>query len=402
MIRRQTWRATVLEQSRVGTLDFSLKVASRCNLDCSYCYVYNHADTTWRTRPPLMSDEIFVTTIGRIREHCLSSGQEAVEITFHGGEPCLVGARRFGRWCEEARRRLSDIIDVKFCIQTNGTLITDEWIDALRRNDVIVGVSLDGPASINDVHRVDKRGRGSHARVERGIAALMDAGIDVGVLAVIQLGADGLGIHEHLTSLGFRMISYLLPHMPHEAMTHVRQAYGPTPCADYLMPILEAWWKYGTVDQEIALFLQMSRVILGGRSRLDLIGNSLLSFVFVETDGAISGLDTLKVGAHGLAETGLNVRDNRFIDIRAVSDLHRRAIFDGMPVPAACEGCRETLTCGGGHLADRFSVVRGFDNQSIWCDDLLALFGRVRELLGVSPRETVLRRELLSAEIGRQ
>ena len=385
----------MLNGKQIGALNFSLKVAAPCNLNCSYCYVYNKADSTWRDRPAIMPDPVFSATLDRIREHCLLSGQETVEITYHGGEPCMAGSKRLARWCEEARARLSDITKVRFVIQTNGTLVTPEWVDVFRAYSVSVGVSLDGPAHINDVYRVDKKGRGSYARVERGVKVLLDGGIDAGVLAVIQLGADGLSIHQHLSQMGFKTINYLLPHFSHDAIAAVKAAFGPTPCADYLLPILNFWWTHGTIDQEIVIFWQMSRVVLGGSSLIDLFGNRLLSFVFVETDGSIAGLDTLKVAAHGLADTGLNVQSHRFLDIRLVSDLHRRAIFDGMPTPSDCKDCPELITCGGGHLADRYSSARGLDNRSVWCDDLLALFGRVRELLGVSPRETLLRREAI-------
>ena len=91
------------------------------------------------------------------------------------------------------------------------------------------------------------------------------------------------------------------------------------------------------------------------------------------------------------------MHDHRFLDIRLVSDLHRQAIFDGVATPSECRGCAELVTCGGGHLSNRYSSIRGLDNRSVWCGDLLALFGRIRELLGVSPRETLLRREALMA-----
>jgi uncharacterized protein len=75
-------------------LNFILKVASRCNLNCSYCYVYNRGDNSWRQRPKVMPDEIYRATVERIRRHCELSGQQTVQIAFHGGEPCLAGPER--------------------------------------------------------------------------------------------------------------------------------------------------------------------------------------------------------------------------------------------------------------------------------------------------------------------
>jgi uncharacterized protein len=96
-----------MELSAVCISQFILKVASRCNLNCPYCYVYNKADATWKQRPPLMSDEIFGAALSRIRSHCLFTGQTYANIVFHGGEPCLIGVDRFDDWCTRAQAFLN-------------------------------------------------------------------------------------------------------------------------------------------------------------------------------------------------------------------------------------------------------------------------------------------------------
>lgn len=97
---------------RVPRLDHIVKIASRCNLNCSYCYVYNQADTSWRERPAVMSKETFAATVERIRRHTLLSGQQTVTIIFHGGEPTLAGSERFAWMCATARERLADVARV--------------------------------------------------------------------------------------------------------------------------------------------------------------------------------------------------------------------------------------------------------------------------------------------------
>src|SRR5271168_379665 len=100
-----------------------LKVASRCNLNCSYCYVYNMADSTWKNRPALMPDEVFEAAMTRSLEQCRFTGQDRILIAFHGGEPCLIGPDRFDTWCQRAHGVLGDIVKVKLAMQTNGTLL---------------------------------------------------------------------------------------------------------------------------------------------------------------------------------------------------------------------------------------------------------------------------------------
>jgi uncharacterized protein len=377
-----------------SSLHFALKVASRCNLNCSYCYVYNKGDETWRQRPSIMPAEVFDAAIERIRRHCARSGQRSVRIVFHGGEPCLAGADRFAAWCELLRTGLAGT-RTHFSLQTNGTLLDEAWVDVLRAYRVTVGISIDGPRARHDTFRVDHAGRGSYDAVARGLAHLRRGAIPIHVLSVIQLGADPLVIHRHLVELGADSIDYLCPDFTHDTIATVRRLYGATPCADYLIPIFDHWWQHGTVELRIGIFVAIARAILGGESQVDFLGNRPFGFLFVETDGAIEGLDVMRICKNGLAQTGLNVLTDDFHRVAEVSEVHRDAIFDGMPLPSACHSCPERDTCAGGYLPHRFSTTRAFDNPSVWCPDLLRLFEHVRARLGTSVEETRLRRQVL-------
>lgn len=376
-------------------LSFILKIASRCNLNCSYCYVYNRADTTWRDKPALLSDNAFFACVQRIRAYCALSGQQAVNIVFHGGEPCLVGAARLSKWCGYATEQLSELLRVHFTIQTNGTLLDEEWIATLKRHEITVGISTDGPQEINDQFRVDHLGRGSYEETLRGITLARDASVKLYLLCVVQPGQDGLRIHRHLMTFGVDRISYLLPDYSHEAIAQIRKCHGPTPCADFLIPIFDDWWRNSSIDVRIGLFWTVSRLILGGQDDSDIFGNRPLQTVFVETDGSIEGLDVLRVCENGMTATGLNVEDHGFEQLQGIP-IHGATIFRGLELPQACRGCPEQNTCGGGYLPHRYSRQRMFDNQSVWCADILRLFGHVRNCLGVRPEGTARRRELLA------
>jgi len=387
------------DEAHVPPLSFVLKVVSRCNLNCSYCYVYNKGDETWRDRPGFISDDVFRAALERIRSYCYRSGQETTHLTFHGGEPCLAGPERFGRWCRMATEVLGNTVSPRLAVQTNATLLDQRWMKVFVEHDVTVSVSMDGPKEIHDAFRVTARGKGSYDAVLRGIDLLHDAGILLRVLSVVQPGADGVQIHRHFLGLGAKSIDYLLPDFTHDTIAPVRLQHGPTPCADFLLPILEDWWKTGFMDVKVGILWNMSQIILGGRSYIDYMGNRPFQFLFVEADGAIEGLDVLRVCNTGAAATGLNVVTDHFEDIGRVSDFHRKAIFEGLPLPEACHSCVERTTCGGGYLPHRYSHERGFDNPTVWCADMLRLLGRLRELLNVSAEETALRRRAL-LEIG--
>jgi uncharacterized protein len=379
----------------IRPLHITFKVASRCNLNCSYCYVYNKADQTWRDQPAFLSDEVVAAAAQRLRRHCERSGQRVLRAVFHGGEPLLVRPERLDRWCSRLKDELADVVEFRTAIQTNATLVNDEWVEIFRKHEMVVGVSLDGPPDVNDVLRVDHAGKGSHDAVVRGIRRLRSGGVPVSILSVIRLGADPVRIHRYLAGLGACQIEYLFPDQTHDTVAAVRAIHGDTPCADFLIAVFDEWWSNGTLDVRVGPFLAMARAILGGPFEVDFIGNNPLGYLFIEPDGSIEGLDVLRVCASGLAQTGTNVFDNDFIDVAEVSSLHRAAVFTGMPLPSGCHGCREAETCAGGYLPHRYSAANGFNNPSAWCADLLRLFAHLRKRLDVSPEETCLRRRAL-------
>ncbi len=373
-----------------------LKVSSRCNLNCSYCYVYNKVDHSWSEKPALMSNEIFQQTLRRAREHCELTGQRELRFGFHGGEPCLIGHRRFDEWCKKVRSELRGV-NVHLNIQTNGTLIDENWIRVLAQNRVGVGISIDGPEKIHDAARVDFKNRGSYANVVRALDLLHKTGITVGVLCVIPVGADPLLVHRNFIELGCKQVTYLFPDYTHESLTSERLKHGSTPCADFLIPIFDEWFANDYNSIQIVDLLNIARVILGGESVIETIGNRPPGYVFIESDGEMEGLDALRNCKEGIARIGLNVRDSGFQKLVSINNLNIEAIFDGLPLPDDCYGCPESTTCAGGQLPHRYSEERLFNNPSVWCADLKKLFEHVRECLAVTVDQTYSFRQELSA-----
>ena len=147
-----------------------VKAASRCNLDCSYCYVYNLGDEGWKSQPRRMSDAV----IGAVTDQLslLSHTQSRpLSVVLHGGEPLLLGIDLTRRLIAGLKSSLR--ADAGLHIQTNGVLLTDEFIDLFDRYDVGISISLDGPVKLHDRHRRDRRGDGSHERVVAGVARLV-------------------------------------------------------------------------------------------------------------------------------------------------------------------------------------------------------------------------------------
>lgn len=355
-----------------------LKVAERCNLKCTYCYMYEHADQSYLHRPRFMSAEIYEQTLQRIKSYCDAlDGTHEIWLTFHGGEPTLVGAAAFDRMATRARDVLGSRL-ANLSLQTNGTLIDDDWVETLKRHSVNVGVSLDGPALINDARRIDFQGRGSHAAVVAGLRRLQDGGLQPGVLTVIDPLISGLDVYHHLRELEVTSIDFLIPDVTHDSKPLLYPGLTGTPVADYLVPIFDEWFAEDDPDVIVRLFWSILRELMGGESMTDVFGNQPMSYAVVESDGAIEALDVLKVCGVGVNGTGLNVATDDLAALTRSDGLGAQILRGEVALSPVCQACPERVVCGGGYIPHRYSSANGFANPSAWCADILKLVGHIR------------------------
>jgi uncharacterized protein len=355
-----------------------VKTVERCNLNCSYCYMYQHADQSYLRRPALMSEEVFEHLLARVKEYNDPLNGHQTSLIFHGGEPMLMGVERFRTFAALAQERLGKHLE-SIQMQSNATMVTDEWISALHEFGVMVGVSLDGPPEIHDMVRVDHSGNGSHARTVEGLLKLQDAGLLSGTLCVVNPAYAGDGIYRYFRSLGIKRMNFLMPDASHDEKEALYGKYGETPVADYLIPVFDDWYREDDPDVSVRLFEDMISTLMGGNVLTDIISNTASNYAVIDTDGTIQANDALKVCDEGVSETGLNVRENGFDDLAEGLPLLHRVLHEGVALCSQCRECPERDTCGGGYLPHRYSRAKGFDNPSIWCQDLLRIFSHVRE-----------------------
>ena len=363
-----------------------LKVASRCNLNCTYCYMYNAGDETYRAQPNVMSRATVDALIERVAEHCAAHGVEHFEFAFHGGEPLLAGTAFFEYLAERARARLPAATAARFSVQTNGTLLTERWCEVLRALGVRVGISIDGPQAVNDRERVDHAGKGSYERARRGWDLAQRCELDPGLLAVVDVTADPLEVFAHVLELKPRVIDFLLPHANHDKPPpHAER--GATPYADWLAAIFEVWIDDATPPVRIRLFDDVVRAVLGLGKSSDVMGPGRNEVIVVETDGAIEPVDTLKICESGITKTALNVARNG-IDEALTLPLLQLYHFSGQRLCATCRSCVVRDVCAGGYLPHRYSAGNAFDNPSVYCRDLLKLIAVIQNwVVGQLPPE---------------
>lgn len=153
-----------------------------CNLGCAYCFFLDkellYDDDTFR-----MSDEELERFIVQLID---AHTVDEVTIAWQGGEPTMMGLDFFKRAVELAHAHARPRMRFMHTLQTNGTLLTDEWCEFLAANDFLIGISIDGPAELHDAYRVDKRGGGTHAKVMRGLRLLQKHHVEYNVLTTVN------------------------------------------------------------------------------------------------------------------------------------------------------------------------------------------------------------------------
>ncbi len=356
---------------------FIVKVASRCNLDCGYCYVYQGPDQSWRSKPHFLEIAVAQQLALRIQEHVAAHSLNEVSVVFHGGEPLLAGIDRLRHYVTIFSSTIA--CTVKFGMQTNGTLLDQELIDFLSEHQIRIGISLDGVRANNDRFRVYHDGRSSYEDVTSAIRLVqsspMHRQILGGILIVVDLRNKPVEILRALDELGVMGANLLLPDSNHDRppfrVAGDQQAYGK-----WLHEFFVLWLEsYSHI--EVPYFEEILNLMLGGISTSEEIGAQSVDFVIVDTNGDIEAVDTLKMVGREATLLNLNVANNSFDEAVLHPAIYSRmAGFNSLC--DTCRQCEHLSHCGGGYLPHRYSPLNGFINPSVYCEDLKYLFRLMR------------------------
>jgi uncharacterized protein len=179
-----------------------------CNLDCEYCFFLSK-EMLYPGDRFRMADDLLETYIRQLLE---SHRTPDVSVAWQGGEPTMMGLDFFRRSVELVDKHRKPGQRISYTIQTNGTLLDDDWAVFFKENDFLVGVSVDGTEPLHDAYRVDKRGQGSFDRVMRGFEALKAGDVDVNVLCTVHAAnADhALEVYRFFRDdMGVRFIQFI-------------------------------------------------------------------------------------------------------------------------------------------------------------------------------------------------
>ncbi len=357
-------------------IELVVKIASRCNLNCTYCYEYNMGDDTWKNASKFMSNEIALQLGRRIQEHINEYELTEFNLGFHGGEPLLMSPNKLDEIVTNIKSQIDPNVNLYLGLQTNGILMSIGHIEIFKKHDIKISVSLDGSQKTNDKYRIDLKGRPTWQRVVDGIELLVSEAPElfIGILSVIDIEADPIETFDYLASFDVD-VDFLLPLKTHDNPPYYpnneKFAYGK-----WYFEIYKEWVNGRNQHVDVRFIKNIISQLIGGSAIYEVMTASPIGLLTISTDGNIEGLDCLKSTGEGVQVTDLDIFKNSFTE-SLDHDLVRMRQSGIRDLHEKCKSCKYLYGCAGGYFPNRFSKKNGFNNPSVYCDDLYWLLNSI-------------------------
>lgn len=329
---------------------FVKPVGAECNLGCSYCYYLRKKDLYPRGRT-VMSDEVLERYI---ISHIEASTEKIIFFSWHGGEPMLAGIdfyRKAVTLQKKYRSREHTIING---IQTNGTLVNDDWCRFFKNERFTIGISIDGPEHLHDQHRNKNGGEPVFSDVMNGYQLLQKWNIPAEVMCVVSSGNvySSMEVYNFFRKIGAKYITFLplvehRPGLPGKVSSETvpSEAFGL-----FLKTIFDEWltWDIGSI--KIQIFEEALRTAFGQDHTLCIFRKDCGGVPVVEHNGDFYSCDHFVTGSHlrgNIMDSGLC----GLLDSKAQKEFGNTK---SASLPGYCLSCEVKMMCNGECPKNRF------------------------------------------------
>ncbi len=336
---------------------------SDCNIDCHYCFYKCRSPEIGRGRQR-MSEEV----LERLVKDYMALRFPMSGFAWQGGEPTLMGLDFYKRLVELQKKYGEDGQEVGNSIQTNGLLLVkDEWCRFLADNNMLVGLSIDGPAELHDYYRKDFSGAGTHERVVRALRNMQKHGVEYNTLTLINnLTAEHPEeVFDFLVEHGVRYLQFIPCVEVDPATGEIADfSVSPEQLGEFWCRIFDRWYEYGPRKISIRDFDSIISYHVTGRHTICTFDKQCSQYIVIEHTGDAFTCDFFVEPRWKLG----NIFETP-IEKLAVSKRKKQFARAKKNLCNKCLVCRHLAICRGGCMKDRAPFDKdGYGRESYFCE----------------------------------
>jgi len=369
-----------------------------CNLDCEYCFFLSK-EMLYPGSRFRMAEQLQEAYIKQLLE--AHAGVPEVVVAWQGGEPTMMGLPFFRRAIELQKRYAAPGQRILNTLQTNGTLLDDQWGEFLRANDFLVGISIDGPAEIHDAFRVDKGGKPTFHRVMKGLDVLKRHEVDWNVLTTIHAANAGHGRQVYVflrDELGATFIQYIpiieratpdtlaiadagwgsgvhgRPLYVQDGSLITHRSIGSEQYGRFMIDVFEEWVRHDIGAVYVQVFDTALASWYGEGGGMCVHAETCGQQLALEHNGDLYSCDHFVEPGYLLG----NIGDRTMLELVALPQQHRFGQDKRDTLTRYCLDCDVRFACNGGCPKDRFATSPyGESGQHYLCPGYKEFFHHV-------------------------
>jgi uncharacterized protein len=362
-------------------------VGARCNLACRYCYYLEKA-TYYRDTPKhILSDELLEQFT---REYIESQTLPQVLFTWHGGET-MMRPLAFYKRAMELQQRYARGRTIDNCIQTNGTLLTEEWCRFLHDNHWLVGISIDGPQEFHDEYRRDRQGKPSFNKVMQGIRLLNKYQVEWNAMAVVNdYNADyPLEFYRFFKEMGCRYIQFSPIVERDEQGELIDCTVTPEQWGNFLCTIFDEWVRNDVGQYYIQLFDATLANWVGEQPGICTLAKTCGHAGVMEFNGDVYACDHFVFPPYKLG----NIRSQTLVEMMYGERQQQFGRDKQEKLPAQCRQCTYLFACNGECPKNRIArTADGEEGLNYLCSGFYRFFDHAAPYMDYMKRELLAQR----------
>lgn len=368
-----------------------------CNLACDYCYYLEKAKLYQDNPRHVMSDELLEKFI---EEYINSQTMQEVLFTWHGGET-LMRPLSFYRKALALQKKYAKGRQISNCLQTNGTLLTDEWCRFFHDNQWLVGISIDGPQEFHDEYRRNRQGRPSFVKVMQGINLLKKHNVEWNAMAVVNdYNADyPLEFYHFFKELDCHYIQFapiverIAPHADGRRLAAVDEeskegladfSITPRQWGNFLCSIFDEWVRQDVGNYYIQLFDSTLANWVGEQPGICTLAKTCGHAGVMEFNGDVYSCDHFVFPQYKLG----NIYSNTLAEMMYGERQQKFGQAKYTALPAQCKKCPYLFACNGECPKNRFcKTTDGEPGLNYLCQGYYRFFDHAAPYMDFMKRE---------------